>query len=295
MSKGKKNKHKIKKNKRRKQKAMQKFRIEFNDTIDAIAGKLKTPVDDLPEGFIIEYEINNMSRLAQMLKRKLLLRKGIGNKPVKIPEGNLFLLWHGTSLKRANSILKSGFKSGRFKRDVYFASNIMKSCGYASKRASDESSEPAIFAALCDLSELGYDEELQWREVYIFQDSTATRMVKYLLTCHGLYFIGEIAINEAGGSKDSFADITNIIVTESKKFRDDLTNIAITQSSGNTGIAYWINSFLDLDDSGCISENHPAVGQIKTWVDKQYANGRMRPITDEELLILAKEYLPEYF
>jgi len=119
--------------------------------------------------------------------------------------------------------------------------------------------------------------------------------VKYLLTCHGLYFIGEIVINESGSSKDSLADIANIIVTESKKFRDDLTDIAITQSSGNTGIAYWINSFLDLDDSGCIAENHSAVGQIKAWVDEQYANGRMRPITDEELLILAKEYLPEYF
>jgi hypothetical protein len=120
MSKGKKNKHKTKRNKRRKRKVMQRFQIEFNDIIDAIADKLKTPTDDLYEGFIIEYEISNMSRLAQMLKRKLPIRKSSGNKPVKIPEGNVFLLWHGTSLKRANSILKSGFKSGRFKRDVYY-------------------------------------------------------------------------------------------------------------------------------------------------------------------------------
>ncbi len=82
------------------------------------------------------------------------------------------------------------------------------------------------------------------------------------------------------------------IVTDANRFRDDLTDIAITQSSGNTGIAYWFNSFLDLDDSECISENHPAVRNIKEWIDEQYANDRMIPITDEEILILSKKYLP---
>jgi hypothetical protein len=48
----KRNKSKIKKNKRRKQKAMQAFLIEFNDIINVIVDKLKNPKDGLPEGFL---------------------------------------------------------------------------------------------------------------------------------------------------------------------------------------------------------------------------------------------------
>jgi hypothetical protein len=291
MSKRKRNKNKIKKNKRRKQKAMQTFLIEFNDIINVIVDKLKNPKDGLSEGFIVKYEIDNLSFLAQVLTRKLPIKQSIGNEHAKIPEGDVFLIWHGTSLRRANSILKSGFKSGRFRCYVYFASNIMTSLRYATGRAHAESSEPAIFAAICDPSKLGYGEDFLSQEQYTFQDSIATRIVKYLLTRHGLYSIGEIVI-EANNFKD---ELTDIIVTETKRFRDDLTNITITQNSGNAGIAYWLNSFLGLDDSESISENHPAVGKIKEWVDEQYANGRIMPIADEEILILGKRYLSEYF
>jgi hypothetical protein len=214
-----------------------------------------------------------MKALAQMLYQKLPIRlRNMESKP-RIPEGNI-LLWHGTSLSRADSILESGFKSK--KRGIFFSSNIMTSLGFAESRASDGRSEPAIFSAVYDLSTLKYGKEFQHQYHYIFKPGVATRIVKYLLTYHGLYSIGKIT-------------------TEANKFKDDLTDIAITQSSGNTGIAYWLNSFLDLDDSKCIPENHPAVGQIKVWVDEQYESGRMIPVTDEEILILAKEYLPEYF
>ena len=262
-----------KKRREQKEKTRQTFPAEFNDIVDAIVDKLLTHMDDLPEGFIIEYEVNNMKALAQILNQKLPIRlQRIEGKP-RIPEGNV-LLWHGTSLIRANSILESGFRSK--KRGVFFSSNIMTSVGFSERRASAGRSEPAIFAAVYDLSTLKYGKEFQHQYHYIFRPGVATRIVKYLLTCHGLYAIGKI-------------------ITDANRFKDDMTDIAITQSSGNTGIAYWINSFLDLDDSECISENHPAVGQIKAWVDEQYADDRMVPITDEEILILAKEYLPEYF
>jgi len=190
-----------------------------------------------------------------------------------MPKGNV-VLWHGTSLSRAYSILESGFKSK--KRGVFFSANIMESLGYAERRASDGHSEPAIFAAIYDLNTLKYGKEFKIQAHYIFKPRVATSIVRYLLTCGGLYSIGKIT-------------------TEANRFRDDLTNISITQTSGNMGIAYWVNSFLDLDDSECISEKHPAVCRIKEWVDEQYANDRIIPITDEEILILAKEYLPEYF
>ena len=187
------------------------------------------------------------------------------------------MLWHGTSLDRANSILELGFKDERGKRGVFFTSTVtITSLRAAQARASTEKCGPAIFAANCDLNTLEYGKEFRVENHiiethYIFRATIANRIVKYLLTCHGFYSIGKIVT------------------------RDDFTDIAITQSSGNTGIAYWLNSFLDLDDSECISEYHPVIGQIKAWVDEQYANDRIIPITDEEILILAKEYLPEYF
>jgi len=262
---------------KRQRKMMQKeqfqaFQIRFNDIIDAIVDKLLNPTDDLPEGFIIEYEINDLKPLAQMLNRRLPIRlQIIERKSVKVPEGNV-LLWHGTSLNRVNSILKSGFKS---KRGVFFSSNIITSLSYAEGRASDGRSEPVIFAAIYDLSTLRYGKEFQHKSHYIFRPGVANRIVKYLLTCHGLYSIGKIA-------------------TEASKFKDDMTDIAITQSSGNAGIAYCVNSFLDLDDSECISEDHLVIGKIKDWVDEQYANGRTQTITDEEIMNIVKELLPEY-
>ena len=270
MSKSKKKKKRRKQERKERRKQFQAFQGEFNDVIDAVVDKLLTHTDDLPEGFAVEYEINNMKSLAQTLCQKLPIKLRTMEYKPRIPEGNI-LLWHGTSLKRANSIMESGF-SGK----VFFSSNIMTSLGFAERRGLDGRSEPAIFAAIYDLSTLKEGKEFHHRHHYIFKPGIASRIVKYLLTLHGLYSIGKIA-------------------TEANKYSDDLTDIAITQSSGNTGIAYWLNSFLDLDDSNCIPEIHSAVIQIKDWIDGQYESGRMNPITDEEILILAQECLPEYF
>jgi len=261
--------------KRKKKKPM--LSIEFNETLNAIVDKLLNPMGDLPEGFVIEYDIDELKPLAQMLRQKLPIRPParhiIGRRRVKMPKGNI-VLWHGTSLDRANSILESGFRSK--KRGVFFSSNIMESFGYAGRRASDGHCEPAIFAAIYDLNTLKYGKEFQIQTHYIFKPRVANQIVKYLLTCHGLYSIGGI-------------------ITEANRFRDDLTDISIMPVSGNTGIAYWLNTFLALGDAESISEHHPAVGQIKTRVDEQYEHDRMIPITDEEMLMLAKEYLPEHF
>ena len=44
-----------------------------------------------------------------------------------------------------------------------------------------------------------------------------------------------------------------------------------------------------------IKKDHPAVIKIKSWVDEQYAKGRVTAISDEEMLQMSKKYLPEYF
>jgi hypothetical protein len=261
------------KKKRKRKKQFQAFQTEFNDVANAIVDRLLNPADDPSAGFVVEYEIGKLKPLAQILVRKLPVRlQTAERRPGKVPEGDA-LLWHGTSCRRAESIMESGFRSKR--RGVFFSSNIMTSVSFAEGRASDEHSEPAIFAAIHNLGTLKHGKEFRHQLHYVFKPGVATRIVKYLLTCHGLYSIGKI-------------------VTEANKFRDDLTDIAITQSSGKAGIAYWLNSFLDLDNPDCIAPDHPAVSQIEAWIDEQYASGRMGPIMDEEILNLAREFLPEY-
>ena len=268
------------KRERRRQRRQQKAReqkalpVELNDIADAVADRLLNPADEEPEGMLIEYEVQDLKGLALKVKQKLPVKWSVRQRPgarPRLPKGHM-LLWHGTSLHRAHSILRSGFRSKR--RGVFFSPNIMESMSYAERRAVDGHSEPALFAAIRDLSTLKYGKEFRLQTHYIFRPGAANRAVKYLLTCHGLHSIHRMA---------------------AEGFRDDLTDITITQGSDMAGIAYWLNSFLDLDDSECIPEDHPAVGQIKAWVDEQYERGRMMPIADEEILILAKEALPEYF
>jgi len=261
-------------------KAIQTFKTEFGDIVEAIAEKLQEPPDDVPQGVVVEYEIEHLYALVRLLKLRLPIVPRLLRRHVRIPEGDL-LLWHGTSEDRAQSILKWGFRAGRRKRGIFFSTNIVTSYSYSEGKDARDRSGPAIFAARYDLSTLKHEKDFRLQDHMtethcIFRATIATQIVRYLLTRHGLYSTGKL-------------------VTEANRFRDDLTEITVTQSSGAAGIAYWLNTFLDLSDSERIPADHAAVGRIKTWIDEQYANDRTIPIADEEILVLARSHLPEYF
>ena len=168
---------KKKMSRKRKKKEEQVLSEVSNDIVDAIIDKLKNPGDDLTEGFVVKYETDNLKALAQMLKRKLSSQKHKGK----------VLLWHGTTLRRANSILRAGFMRDR---RVFFSPNIIYSYGIGESKDSAHS-EPAIFAAIYKLSTLEYGAEYQHDRHYIFRDDIATRHLRYLLTYGGLYYISE--------------------------------------------------------------------------------------------------------
>ncbi len=71
--------------------------------------------------------------------------------------------------------------------------------------------------------------------------------------------------------------------------------IIITDKSGRAGIAYWLNHYLKLTGDKKITKNHPAVGKIYKKILEQYNKGRTTSISHEEMVALAKRYLPEYF
>ena len=71
--------------------------------------------------------------------------------------------------------------------------------------------------------------------------------------------------------------------------------IIITDKSGRAGIAYWLNHHLKLTGENKITKNHPAVGKIYKKIMEQYNKGRTTSMSHEEMMGLAKRYLPELF
>ncbi len=85
-------------------------------------------------------------------------------------------------------------------------------------------------------------------------------------------------------------EIYNIFDT--KKILARPPEVIITDKSGTAGICAWINVYFNLDKSKEIQKDNPAIKEINGWVLKEYDEGRITPISDEELVKLVKEHLP---
>jgi len=97
-------------------------------------------------------------------------------------------------------------------------------------------------------------------------------------------------IHADGLSKDEH--IYNIFDT--RKFLDRPPRVAITDKSGVDGIANWVNEYLGLKGTDRLSK--AKVGRVARWVRDQYEkHGRITVISDEELIEVFKQHLPEYF
>ena len=71
--------------------------------------------------------------------------------------------------------------------------------------------------------------------------------------------------------------------------------VSIADKSGVAGIAYWVDSYLGLEGNRRIDKRDPGLINIKKWVDEQYVRHRPTAISDEEMLHLARLYLPRLF
>lgn len=77
-------------------------------------------------------------------------------------------------------------------------------------------------------------------------------------------------------------EIYNIFDTE--KFLGRPPLVAVSNTSGTAGIAYWINAWYKLPEERRVDKNSPLVVKMKEWVDKEYEDGRVTVLTDEELV-----------
>lgn len=98
-------------------------------------------------------------------------------------------------------------------------------------------------------------------------------------------------IHADGGMKNE--RIYNIFNT--RKLLKRPIGISITDKSGMSGIAYWINNFFALKGEEAISKRHPGVGKISQWVTQEYKEHRITSISTQEMLDVTRKHLPNLF
>jgi hypothetical protein len=183
------------------------------------------------------------------------------------------VVWHGTSKSRAESILKEGFrpknKKGK-KRRMFFTQNPSVARRYARSRAKGEGDRPAVIRCAIDLNE--YDDyERRGDGVFAFKAEGISNEV----------------VRNVRGLRRQRSE-------KQKKQRDEsaeLSNVALTFNSGSAGIAYWMNSYLELSGDDMIRGDHEAVGKIKRWLDAQADVGRFGEVPEDEILEQVRKHL----
>ncbi|MFH1406891.1 MAG: 2-isopropylmalate synthase [Candidatus Omnitrophota bacterium] len=110
-------------------------------------------------------------------------------------------------------------------------------------------------------------------------------------------FVGrDFNLTRAGIHADALLKDEEIYtIFDTRKLLKRSPKVAITDKSGVAGIAHWINDNLSLKGKKAVGKDNAAVLKIKQMVDGEYVSGRTSAITDEEMLRLAKKYLPKLF
>jgi isopropylmalate/homocitrate/citramalate synthase len=98
-------------------------------------------------------------------------------------------------------------------------------------------------------------------------------------------FVGKnFNITRAGIHADGLLkneEIYNIFDTE--KLLNRPVIVAVTKTSGVSGVAHWISAHFNLKGDHVVDKKHPVVEAVKLWVDAEYETGREVAISEEEL------------
>lgn len=134
---------------------------------------------------------------------------------------------------------------------------------YASLRGSDGGMDLSVITEIADY----YEKEIG----YSIPPMTPFAGRSFNVTRAGIHADGML--------KDE--EIYNIFDTG--KLLNRPASVAVSNVSGLSGIAFWINQYYRLSGGECVSKSDPIVAALKDWVDAQYTKGRVTSIGDEEL------------
>jgi isopropylmalate/homocitrate/citramalate synthase len=88
-------------------------------------------------------------------------------------------------------------------------------------------------------------------------------------------------------------EIYNIFDT--RKILNRPVSITVTDKTGIAGVAYWVNSRLELEGESSINKRHPGIVKIHKRIMQEYEEGRVTSISRKEMEQWARQYLPEHF
>ena len=97
-------------------------------------------------------------------------------------------------------------------------------------------------------------------------------------------------IHADGIMKDT--EIYNIFDTE--KILNRKAEVAISNTSGASGIAYWINKHLGLSGDRALTKQSPFVIKIKQEIDRLYDDGRTTLMGNDEIMEMIDKFYPDY-
>ena len=95
-------------------------------------------------------------------------------------------------------------------------------------------------------------------------------------------------IHADGIMKDT--EIYNIFDTD--KILNRPAEVAISNTSGVAGVAYWMNKHLELDGEKALTKQSPSVVAVKEEIDRLYEDGRTTLMGNDELMEITKKYYP---
>ena len=109
-------------------------------------------------------------------------------------------------------------------------------------------------------------------------------------------FVGDnFNVTRAGVHADGLmkdTEIYNIFNTE--KILNRPAEVAISNTSGLAGIAYWINKHFALAGERAVTKQHDIVVKVKAAIDKEYADGRTTLMGDDELFGIVNSFSPNF-
>ena len=134
---------------------------------------------------------------------------------------------------------------------------------YAQLKGTFNGMDPSVITEICEYFEKEIGYEIPPRTPFAGKDFNVTRA--------GVHADGLLKNEE----------VYNIFDTG--KILGRPPKVMISNTSGVSGIAVWINQHLKLNGEEAVTKNDPIVLFLKQWVDQQYDEGRVTAITDGEL------------
>jgi isopropylmalate/homocitrate/citramalate synthase len=106
----------------------------------------------------------------------------------------------------------------------------------------------------------------------------------------------EFNVTRAGIHADGLLKDEEIYnVFDTKKLLGRPVGVGVNDKSGAAGVAFWVNQQLGLEGDARVDKHDPGIATMYEAIQRQYAAGRASTLTQDELLALAKEHLPERF